>query len=66
MLITQAGLEEKEVTAAIFRPIIRSNVKIVRPQMFNREAGRVLGFWTVYKLFIRIKIWDIAVEEQIQ
>ena len=56
MLITQAGLEEKQVTVAIFRPIIGSNVKIAKPQMFNREAGRVLGFLTIYKLFIRIKI----------
>jgi len=56
VLITQAGLEKEEVTAAIFRPIIGSNVKVAKPQMFNREAGRVLGFLTACKLFIRINI----------
>ena len=45
------------------RPNTRSNVEVVILQKFNRETVKVLGFLTVYKLFIRMKMRDDLVEE---
>ena len=39
---------------------------MAKPQIFNEEARNVSGFLTVYKLFIRIRIREAAVKEQIQ
>jgi len=33
--------------------------------MFNREAEEVSGFPTTYKLYIRMRMRDMAVEEQV-
>jgi len=34
--------------------------------MFNRSSRKVLGFIMVYKLYIRIKMREVAVKKQIQ
>jgi len=39
---------------------------VAKPQTFDRVANKVLGFLTVYKLFIRMRMKEAAVEEQIQ
>jgi len=39
---------------------------VVKPPTFNGEVGKVSGFLTAYKLYIRMRIRDAAVEEQIQ
>jgi len=33
--------------------------------MFNREVGKVLGFLTAYRYFIRMRMRNQSVEEQI-
>ena len=45
--------------------IVASN-EVVRPQMFDRTSSKILGFVTAYKLYIKMKIREMAVEEQIQ
>jgi len=40
--------------------------KVARPQMFNGSSEKVLGFVIACKLYIRMKIREVAVEEQIQ
>jgi len=50
----------------ISQPNKGSNVEVAKLQTFNREAGMVLGFLIAYRLYIRIRIRKIAVEEQIQ
>ena len=42
-----------------------SNVEAAKPQTFYRLAGKVSGFLMACKLFIRMRMREVAVEEQI-
>ena len=46
-------------------PNTRSNIKVAKLQIFDRVVSKVLGFLTVYKLFIRMKIREAVAKEQI-
>ena len=48
------------------RPNTGSNIEVTILQTFNRETGKILGFLMVCRLYIRIKIRDISVKEQVQ
>ena len=39
---------------------------MAKPQIFNGEVRKVLGFLTVYRLFIKMRMRNDSVEEQIQ
>ena len=41
-------------------------MEVAKPQIFNGEVGKVLGFLTVYRLFIKMRMRNDSVEEQIQ
>ena len=43
----------------------RSNIEIAKLLVFNREVGKIGGFITVCKLYLRIKIREAKMEEQI-
>ena len=64
MLIAQAGLEGGEV-AVIPWLNTESNIKVAKPQIFNGESEKVSKFLIVYKLYIRLRIRNIVVEEQV-
>ena len=41
-------------------------MEVAKPPVFNGEAGRVGGFITVYKLYLRMKMREATVEKQVQ
>ena len=57
---------EAELAVVISRPDIGSNVEVAKPQTFNREAGKVLGFLTACRLYIRMRMREVIIEKQIQ
>ena len=42
------------------------NIEVAKPPIFNGEASKVAGFIIIYKLYLRMKIREVLVEEQIQ
>ena len=60
LLVVMGGREATE------RPNSEANMEVAKPPIFSREARNIAGFITVYKLFLRIKIRGVVVEEQIQ
>ena len=63
-MIAQAGLEEERI-AAISRSNTESNIKVAKLQMFNEKIGKISGFLTVCKLYIRMRIREATIKEQI-
>ena len=49
----------------VSRPNIESNVDMAKLPIFG-EMSKVSGFLTAYKLYIRIRMRDAAVEKQVQ
>jgi len=41
-------------------------MEVAKPQIFDKVINKVLGFLIVYKLFIRMRMREAVVEEQIQ
>ena len=48
------------------KPNNRFNSEIAKLPLFDRDSSKVIGFVTAYNLYIRIKIREIIVKEQIQ
>jgi len=39
---------------------------VAKPQKFNEKVGKILGFLRVYRLYTRMRIRKVIIEEQIQ
>jgi len=66
LLVARKGVgKEDGVEVTDLRPNTRSNVDMAKPPTFNRDTIKVLDFITAYRLYIRIKMKDTLIEEQI-
>jgi len=63
-LLAQAGGAGGE--RGTMGPNIGSHMEVAKPAIFNREAGRVGGFIMACRLYIKIKLRENTVEEQVQ
>ena len=51
---------------AVGRPNTGSNVEVAKLLVFNREAEKVEGFVTACRLYLKMRMRETMVEEQIQ
>jgi len=63
LLVAQGGAG---AGGAAMGPNIGSHMEVAKLAIFNREAGRVGGFITACRLYIKMKLRGNTVEEQIQ
>ena len=57
------GMEAEEAAAAPW-PNTGSNVEVAKPQTFNGEASKISRFLIAYKLYIRMRISEVVIKEQ--
>jgi len=63
LLAAQGGAEARGETTG---PNMGSHMEVAKPAIFNGEAGRVGGFITACRLYIKMKLRGNTVEEQVQ
>jgi len=57
-----AGNAERGVTGSNTGP----HMEVAKPAIFNREAGKVGEFVVACRLYLRMKMREVTVEEQVQ
>ena len=44
---------------------VEPQIEVAKPPIFNGEVGKVGGFITAYRLYLRMKMRETTVEEQV-
>ena len=50
----------------VLRPNTRFNSKMAKPFTFNRDVSKVVSFVIACKLYIRMRMRKVLIEEQVQ
>ena len=53
------------VRGAVTGPNAGSHIEVAKPAIFNREAGKVGGFIMACRLYLKMKMRGMLVEEQV-
>ena len=61
MIVTTEG----KAVAEVSKPNTGSNIDVARSPTFNGNISKISGFLMAYKLYIRMRIKNTSVEEQI-
>jgi len=62
LLAAGGGGAEREVTGSNIGP----HMEVAKPAIFSEEAGKVGGFVTACRLYLKMKMRKVTVKEQIQ
>jgi len=65
LLAAGGGGGAETTERATMRSDMGSHMEVAKPAIFNREAGKVGGFVIAYRLYLRMKIKEATVEEQV-
>ena len=67
--MTVEEAEEEAEEGVLIVPLqsnIRSNIKVAKLQKFNGKVRKILGFLITCKLYIKMRIRNTTVKEQVQ
>ena len=66
LVTAQAGQTGKETVVEVSKLNTGLNINEAKLPTSNRDTSKILGFLTACKLYVRIKIKNATVKEQIQ
>jgi len=61
-----AALQAQLTAIQVEKEVAAISIEVARPQVFDRTSSKVLRFVMACRLYIRMKMREVEVEEQIQ